>query len=204
MFLLNDAIFAHPLAFVEEEIRGTPIFLESPLGNLFADAMRFQTGAEIAFIPNGHIGAGYPRGPLTEDILIHGLVYPDDHIVTTYLRGSEIWQILEQSLSLHPHPNVRFLQVSGIKFDFSTQLGPIVNGSKGHLRNVFINGQLLDTERTYRSAMLLPMAQGFLGYPPFGRDITNTNVSIAQAVSSFARIKQVLRYGIEGRINVIP
>lgn len=204
IFSLNGIAGSDTLALVAEEIRGTPVLLESPLGNLVADAMRFQTNTEIAFVPNGNLGAGFKQGPLTEDLIIRAIVYPDDHIIVAYLRGSEILQILEQSLSLYPYSNARFLQLSGIKVQFSTQIGPTVFGGSGRLRNVFIGGHMLNLEQTYRCSMLLPMAQGFLGYPPFGRDITDTNVAIAQAVASFARIKQVLRYEVEGRINIIP
>lgn len=207
LWLYLGAALPLPIAFVEEEIQVGSSLLETPMGNLVADAIRFYSGTDAALIPNGYIGGGLPRGPLTRELIVRSLIYPDDTVVTAYLRGSELLQILEQSLSVFPFPNARFLQVSGMNIEFSdktSKKGDAVFGKEGRLRKVLLGRKEIEPEATYKIAMIRPMAQGFLGYPPVGRDFTDTKVTLVQALETYAKTRQVLRYGIEGRVRLIP
>lgn len=93
---------------------------ESPLGNVIADAMRFGTGAEIAFQNAGGIRADLPEGLITAGNVLDAL--PFVNTTDTYrLTGKQINEILEQSLTLERG----MMQVSGmrVEYDLSRPLG---------------------------------------------------------------------------------
>ncbi len=83
---------------------------ESPLGNLITDAMREKTDAVAAFQNPYGIRGDLLRGPITRrDIYT---VFPfDNSIVTMELTGSQIRELLEQSLTLKKG----LLQISGLR-----------------------------------------------------------------------------------------
>ena len=76
-------------------ILDTPILrardAESPLGNLFADAQRERTGADVAINNNvrGGLRADLPQGPLTLGRLYDAFPF-DNRLVTVTLTGAEL------------------------------------------------------------------------------------------------------------------
>jgi 5'-nucleotidase len=97
---------------------------ESPLGNLFADAMRDGTpGADAAINNNarGGLRADLPEGPLTFGRIYD--VYPfDNRLVTLTLTGAELQQILSNELRRN-RPNS--IGVSGIRIVASCGSGEL-------------------------------------------------------------------------------
>ncbi|HEX5049322.1 MAG TPA: bifunctional UDP-sugar hydrolase/5'-nucleotidase [Gammaproteobacteria bacterium] len=72
---------------------------ESPLGNLFADAERERTGADVAINNNvrGGLRADLPEGPLTFGRLYD--VFPfDNRLVTLAMSGAELRALLEDEV----------------------------------------------------------------------------------------------------------
>jgi 5'-nucleotidase len=86
--------------------------LESPLGNLFADALRAETGADVAFNNNlrGGLRADLPAGPLTFGRFYD--VFPfDNRLLTVRVTGAA----LAQSLADEVHRGRRgALALSGV------------------------------------------------------------------------------------------
>lgn len=189
------------MAFVEEDILGGHASFETPLGNLVADALRFVAKAEVSFIPNTFLGGSLPRGHLTEEKISRSILYPDDHVTVLLLQGSEICRMLEQSLSLFPNFNARFLQVSGVTVEFSQDIGMSFCGGNGRIRAVTVGGLPINLEKSYKAAMPLPLVQGFMGYVVRGSDNINTGIGIAQSISLYAKATHILRYRVEGRIK---
>ena len=74
---------------------------ESPLGNLFADAIRETAGAEVAISYGGGRGglrAALPAGPLTFGALYDTFPF-DNRVVRTRVSGAELVQMLEGQLT---------------------------------------------------------------------------------------------------------
>ncbi|HET8699226.1 MAG TPA: bifunctional UDP-sugar hydrolase/5'-nucleotidase [Gammaproteobacteria bacterium] len=92
------AMRAQPLGVVLDTAiprRGVPDDVESPLGNLFADAERERTGADVAINNNvrGGLRADLPAGPLLFGALYD--VFPfDNRLVTLTLTGAELRAVL--------------------------------------------------------------------------------------------------------------
>jgi 2',3'-cyclic-nucleotide 2'-phosphodiesterase (5'-nucleotidase family) len=93
---------------------------ESPLGNLIADAQRWATGAQFAFVnPNGI------RGKLGAGTILWGDLFAlqpaGNHLVTMHLTGAQIWELLGQQARVRFKRN---LEVSGLHYAYrSTDSG---------------------------------------------------------------------------------
>ena len=89
------AMQAQPLGVVLDSPIGRTGDLESPLGNLFADALRAETGADVAFNNNlrGGLRADLPAGPLTFGRFYD--VFPfDNRLLVVRVTGAALAQSL--------------------------------------------------------------------------------------------------------------
>lgn len=92
---------------------------ETALGNFLADVVRERMKTDIAFVNSGSIR-------INDDILpspirnehMEGIFYYDSTLISFRLTGSEILDILNQSLLDVDSGNGRFLKVSGIRFKY--------------------------------------------------------------------------------------
>ena len=102
-------------------------FEECAIGNLIADAIRLETGAQIAVMNGGGIRASIDEGEITLGEVI--TVLPFGNLVSTFdLQGRYVWDMLENSVSRWNSPEGgtgRFLQVSGLRFtwDLNQEVG---------------------------------------------------------------------------------
>lgn len=119
-----------------------------------ADALRSAAGADAAFLPAGMIKESFDR-----DNLASLLQYPTDELAVVSLRGSQIRQALERSVSLFPSPNTSFLQLSNLEATFSRTAA-----ADRRIVSVRIGGGNLDDGRSYNVAMPGSLARGALGY----------------------------------------
>jgi 2',3'-cyclic-nucleotide 2'-phosphodiesterase (5'-nucleotidase family) len=126
----------------------------NPVGQSIADEIRAAAGAEIAFITSGVIKTNYSGNDLAE-----ALDFPEDELVVSSLRGSQILEALERSVALFPQNNSAFLQVSGLSVTFDP-----ARPSGSRVTLVEVNGSRLDPSRIYSVAMPNSLAIGGAGY----------------------------------------
>lgn len=119
-----------------------------------ADVLRQVSGSDGAFI-----NAGILKPSFNSEDLSTLMLYPTDEILVLRLKGSEIRQAFERSLSLYPQENTSFLQVSGFEIEFSTSGDP---GKR--VLNVKASGTDLDENRYYQVAMPAALGRGGSGY----------------------------------------
>lgn len=119
-----------------------------------ADVLREVAGTDGAFLAAGLVKENY-----STDNLASLLQYPTEEIVVVRLKGSEIRQALERSISLFPQSNSSFLQLSGFTVEFSSNGAP-----NSRILNVTANGSQLDENRTYTVAMPAQLGRGNFGY----------------------------------------
>jgi hypothetical protein len=113
--------------------------VETPLGDLLADALRAQAGTQLFVVNGGGIRSplpsfftpantalrrpqgGFAAGPPYD--LVMGDAYSEfpfgNYTVTATITGAQVWQMLEESVSLYPNANGGFFQISGFTFGFS-------------------------------------------------------------------------------------
>ena len=92
---------------------------EMPLGNLIADAIRWQTGTDIAFTNGGGIRDILPAGDVTKGDIISVLPF-GNYVVTLEITPAILAAAMENAVSALPGGG-RFPQISGFNFAFNPQ-----------------------------------------------------------------------------------
>lgn len=137
---------------------------EAAIGNLFADAMREGTRADVALLNGGGIRAGrvYPPGTaITRKDILSELPF-NNRVVLLAARGRDIRRAIENGLTYLPYAAGRFPQVSGIEASFAVARPP---GAR--VVSLRIAGAPVDDERLYRLALVDFLARGGDDYTMF-------------------------------------
>lgn len=174
---------------------------ETEAGNLVADALRTAARADLALVP---AAAFKPNGSVArtatgEQAAAQLLEPSDEGIVMLHLKGSQILEALERSVSLRPQASGAFLQVSGVRFSFDANkpAGRRVSG-------VTVGGAALDPDRAYAVATTRSLAAGQQGYFRIwaGKSADNTGKTVADALRELvgARKGVALEAAPDGRI----
>ena len=133
---------------------------ESNLGNFVCDLMRFFYGADCALMAGGTIRGDqiYPPGVLLLKDLLNCFPF-EDPIVVLRVNGRAILDALENSVSLVPALEGRYLQVSNIQFAYNTTLP---SGSRVQWAKIY--HERLDEEKMYVLATRGYMGRGKDGF----------------------------------------
>ncbi|MCI0455892.1 MAG: 5'-nucleotidase C-terminal domain-containing protein [Gemmataceae bacterium] len=117
---------------------------EVALGNLVTDAMRLRYGTQLAFTNGGGLRAPLPSSYLPADTslrrtspgyaagppfdLVVGDVFAvlpfGNSVVTRFVTGAQLYQILEHSVAVIPSASGRFGQISGFRFTYDAAQPP--------------------------------------------------------------------------------
>jgi len=134
---------------------------ETTWGNLIADAVRHETGADVGYANGGGIRGDrtYDAGTtLTRKDVLTELPFGNVTVVLG-LTGADLKAALETGVGRVEDVAGRFPQVSGLTFTFDRKLKA---GSR--VSNVMVGGQALDTARVYKVATNDYIAGGGDGY----------------------------------------
>jgi 2',3'-cyclic-nucleotide 2'-phosphodiesterase (5'-nucleotidase family) len=133
---------------------------ETNIGNFIADAMREETGADVALQNGGSIRADriIEPGELTRRDVIETLPF-ENYVVMLEVTGETLREALELSVGTVEEGHGRFLQVSGLSFSYAPDAPA---GSR--VREVTLGGEELDPSATYTLATNSFMADGGDGY----------------------------------------
>lgn len=135
---------------------------ETNLGDFTADAYRYVSDTEVAFINGGGLRTGVSRGTVTYGDLFD--VNPfGNTIAARYVSGKELADALEYSVYALPDEFGGFLHVSGVTFDVDENIPtPVETDSSGffvsvgegerRVSNIMINGKPLESDRLYKCA----------------------------------------------------
>ncbi len=150
---------------------------ESALGNLISDIMREAVGADIAFTNAGGIRAGLDAGPITVGEIFRILPF-DNTIVTMYLTGEQVRNVLEEGTSSRG-----VVQASGLKFSCRQD-----DPAGQRVKSVALeNGTPISPTSRYLVATNDFMASGGDRYAVFkeGDTILNTQILVREAAISW-------------------
>lgn len=176
---------------------------EAVIGNLFADAVREATKADVVLINGGGFRGGklYPAGTqLTRKDVLTELPFLNKAYVLE-VSGAQLKEALEQGFTGAENEVGRFPQVSGmrVKADVTRAPGKRVVG-------VTVNGKPLNSSRKYRLATNDYLANGGDGYAAFKSAkvlVGDTEADlIANIVMAYIRAKGTVAPVLEGRIVV--
>lgn len=176
---------------------------EAAIGNLFADAVRDATKADVVLINGGGFRGGklYPAGTqLTRKDVLTELPFLNKAYVLE-LTGAQLKDALEQGFTGAENEVGRFPQVSGmrIKADVTRAAGQRVVG-------VAVNGKPLNPNAKYRLATNDYLASGGDGYAALKSAkvlVGDTEADlIANIVMAYIRAKGTVVPALDGRIVV--
>jgi 5'-nucleotidase len=173
---------------------------ESVLGDLVADAMRWASGADIAFCNAGNVRAPIEQGEITLEEIENVLPYANNVMVAD-VPGRVIKEALERSASLYGKQDGGFIQVSGLSYAFDPAKP---EGSR--LGEVLVGEEALVDEQDYSLAIYDFLADGGDGYTmlvPYyhnARPVEGGNISniFAQYLSEM----ETIQASLQGRIII--
>ena len=172
------------------------------MGNVIADAMRADVGADVAITNGGGIRGNkvYPEGTtLTRRDIVAELPF-GNKTVKISSTGKQIKEALENGVSQVENGAGRFPQVSGLKFVWNPK-GDV--GSR--IEMVEIGGKPLNENQTYSLATNDYMGRGGDGYSMFKNAQRLVNESgarlMATVTADYIQQQGGLKGTLEGRIQ---
>ena len=172
---------------------------ETNLGNLIADAMLAESGADVALTNGGGIRASIPAGEITKGQVITVLPF-GNYIQTKRVSGSDIKAALEHGVSAYPDALGGFPHVSGMTF----KLDPAQPAGQ-RVHDIRIGNGPIDLNDEYVLATNDFMAAGGDAYTMFGNyPIANDFASLEEAVIQYLEEHGEVAPKIEGRIVAAP
>jgi 2',3'-cyclic-nucleotide 2'-phosphodiesterase (5'-nucleotidase family) len=177
---------------------------ETNLGDLFADAMRDATNADIAIVNAGSIRGDrvYPPGPLSRRTVIE--MHPFGSVICKVaVPGRIVLQALNSGVSKLPATAGQFPQVSGL----TLRVAPDAAVGR-RVSDVRVGGQPLDPDKIYSAAITDYMLMGgddytmFANQPvligPEGGDL------IVTALEKYLTARGEIAPAADGRIATVP
>ena len=153
---------------------------ETNFGDLAADAIRIQTGAEIGWINGGGVRKTINAGDVTFGDILE--VFPfSNQLCVSELTGAQIRDALEWGVRQLPGENGGFLQVSGMSYEVDASIPSScvvdtdgnfggVNG-KYRVHDIKVGDEPLDLNKTYHVACIdYILKSGGDGFVMFGPD----------------------------------
>ena len=190
-----SAILTSPLSVQSSSTR------ETGIGSLFADSVRYYTKSDIAVISASEIketNEYIPAGEITIEALKKYVSFVDDYIVKLDIKGSGIKSALERSVSIYPKPNMGFLQVSGLIFEYDS-----TKPTNSKINYIKINDKDIDLDKTYTISMSNSLANGALGYWKFW-NIKQLNTkydkTLIDVIELYINANRKLEYSLSNRI----
>ena len=142
----NAKLFGEVVAHTDCALPANRQFLrrhEAEFGNLYADAVRSHTQADIAVVNGGDIRAELPKGDVTRGDIMAVLPFGNT-LQKREITGAKIKTMLEHSVEFYPETFGGFLHVSGMTFSFDPTM-PVGN----RVSDVKIGTEPLDMNKTY-------------------------------------------------------
>lgn len=146
----------------EVDLEGDPIQMvrraETNMGDLCADAIRDQTGADIGLVNAGGVRTRIPKGDITYGDVIN--IQPfGNNVCAVRATGQQVVDALEWGVRDVPNAAGGFLQVSGISFTIDLTVESSCTADKNgmftgvagerRVKDVLVGGEPIDLEKLY-------------------------------------------------------
>ena len=196
---------------------------ETAMGNWLADVVRETLETDIGMVQGGgvRINDNVPADSAIKGEHLAGIFYFDGDVVSFAVSGQELLEMLRNSVSKVHAGDGRFLQVSGLKFEYGVVPGEgrdpsyVVEPDKVEVRRKGADYTPLDLTASYTVATLKHLwEQGFkYGYPIFSQGAGGSSPELTggaggeyrwRAITeAWLKANQRVTVGIEGRIRKV-
>lgn len=171
---------------------------ETNLGNLIADAMINESGAEIAITNGGGIRASILPGEITKGDIITVLPF-GNFIVTKEVKGSDIKAAIENGVDSYPGTKGAFPHVAGIAYTFDANLP-----AGARVTSITRNGMPLDMNKTYVLATNNFMAAGGDNYKMFAHySVTGEFAALDEALIDYMNKVDTANLPALSRVKIV-
>jgi len=176
---------------------------ETNTGNLVTDAMRADTGAQIAIVNSGGIRSDrvHDAGAITRRQILEMEPFGNIDCVLS-VSGKTVLDVLESGVSKLPSAAGQFPQVSGLSFTVDARAP-----AGRRVSNVKVGGVALDPGRTYTLVVPDFMLDGGDGYTMLAGERVlvgrESGTVIAVALENYIKSRRNVNPAIEGRINIL-
>lgn len=170
-------------------------YVESTLGNAFADIVRDAVDAQIGLMPSGALRRDLPQGAVRRVDLLDAFPF-QDRVARIELTGDVLARVLEQGLSLERG----LLQVSGLDVAYDP-----ARPSGTRLASVLVNGAPLDPDAVYTIGTLEILAAGGDQFTQFSDATSNEllPLSFADALLRAFESRELVSVPDVGRYRVV-
>jgi 2',3'-cyclic-nucleotide 2'-phosphodiesterase (5'-nucleotidase family) len=176
--------------FSRKPLSGRPS--SSNLANLVADAYRFATGADFAFVNEGGLRADLNKGPVTVDEL-HAVLPFDNTLVVFKITGAQLLQIIVNVSS-------GLISENGVLFPSNLLITGLRSGEPKVLTG---SGDPLGPDRLYRVTVGSFIARGGDGhesFPDFEKK-WDTKIRTSEALRRYFESKKTIFPDSEARLK---
>lgn len=190
------------------ELGTTPVTLEGAremvrtkdtnLSNLIADAMLYETGADVALTNGGGIRASIEAGTVTVGDVITVLPF-GNYIVTVEVTGADIIAALENGLTDYPATKGAFPQVGGMTYTFDPNLPAFER-----VTEVLVDGTPIDPSATYVLATNDFMAAGGDEYTMLNQEVVGMYAGLDEALINYMEVADLENLPEPNRSNPLP
>jgi 2',3'-cyclic-nucleotide 2'-phosphodiesterase (5'-nucleotidase family)/phage tail protein X len=192
--ILEEVVGYNPVLLIGD--RDVLRFMEAPLGNIVANALRWNVGADLAIANSGGIRVDLPAGDVTKGDISAVLPFTN-FAVKVEVTPAILWEALEIGVSSPGHG--RFPQVSGFSFAYD---GEAEDGER--IVSVTVNGTALgrnDTTTKLTLAINDFMSVGGDGYTMFiGLPVLAQGDLMADLLIAYMAAHDISGIGVENRI----
>jgi 5'-nucleotidase/UDP-sugar diphosphatase len=178
--------------------------IETALGDLICDANVwyfrevYNQEIDFAFHNGGNMRAELPQGPITREQILTILPF-ENYLFIVSLKGQEILDLFTFIASI-PQGSGGWPQVSGaVRYTID------YTGGTGKLKDLTINGEPVDPEKTYRFCTNDYLLKGGDGYTVLTRSENpfNTSLLLSYVVIEYIKARGNITPATDGRITVI-
>lgn len=178
--------------------RGMVRTTDTNLSNLIADAMLYETGADVALTNGGGIRASIEAGTVTVGDVITVLPF-GNYIVTVEVTGADIVAALENGLTDYPATKGAFPQVGGMTYTFDPNLPAFER-----VTEVLIDGMPVDLEASYVLATNDFMAAGGDEFTMLNQEVVGMYAGLDEALINYMEVAELDNLPEPNRSNALP
>jgi len=169
---------------------------ETNLGDMIAESVLAETGADAVITNGGGIRASIQKGTITRGDIISVLPF-GNYVIVKEMTGQALKDGIENGVQSYPDARGSFPHVAGItfKFDPTKEVGDKVYEIK------FANGEELDVNKMYNVATNDFMAVGGDQYESFvGTKTVNEYESLEEILGNYIRENGITNATTDGRV----